>query len=834
MARSPRYDLDLVRQAASGRWPEILSSLGGIVPSLLDGQHHPCPKCGGTDRFRFTNLGDRGACLCNQCFATKNGDGLAALQWLRGWNFQQALQEVGDYLGVSPEKNGHAKQQVDPARDLSFIPWNDLLVRLWCEQKRPITPAAIQSIGGRLARYRCEYTVIALPIWRQGFTDPAGWCLYNISGRKLPTYDRQGGVVGQVKVKTTAGSRPGIIGLPGDAATLWKTEGPSDLLALLSLPLSPGHSAICNAMGAKEDPLRITWLPQLVVGRTVHVIHDCDTPGQEGAARWSAAIAGHAAECRAVVLPYPIAETHGKDLRDWLTEGRSYQELLELAERSTVVEKKDGTPRTLEADDDPHRLARVNLERYATNNEGRTLRYWRDEWYAWKGTRYEKMGERSLRAKLSMSIKEEFDRINIEKLEEYEEKKKAGQIDEDTDKGPPRAQKVSQQIVGNVLQATAGMTILSSSVEMMTWLPTGERKNYAAMQNGILDMDAVIEDRDDYLLPHSPNWFSAISLPYAFDPNATCPKWEAFLERNLELDPERIKLLQEWAGYCLLPDTGYQCFLVLEGEGANGKSVYCAAIEAMLGSANVSHVPLEVFGEKFELTATLDRLVNICGDAGELDKVAEGHIKAFTSGNPMSFGRKYLDPVERVPTARLMLAVNNRPRFSDKSDGVWRRMKLVPWRIQIPHEDRIPNMDKPWWWVQSGELPGILLWAIKGLHRLRQQGCFTHSELCEEALQDYRAEMNPARSFLVEHITESETSRIRSSFLYEIYKNWIKANGNLPLAEKQFGKEVFRIFKKCKKRRTGAGAERFYFYDGIAFSEKEIFGVSTSDSQILF
>ena len=142
MARSPRYDLELVRQASAGRWPEILSSIGGIVPSLLDGNHHPCPKCGGTDRFRFTNLGDRGACICNQCFATKNGDGLAALQWLRGWNFQQALQEIGDYLGVAPETNGKHNPSVSPEKHLQFVPWNDLLVSLWCERKRPISAAA--------------------------------------------------------------------------------------------------------------------------------------------------------------------------------------------------------------------------------------------------------------------------------------------------------------------------------------------------------------------------------------------------------------------------------------------------------------------------------------------------------------------------------------------------------------------------------------------------------------------------------------------------------------------------------------------------------------------
>ncbi len=482
-----------------------------------------------------------------------------------------------------------------------------------------------------------------------------------------------------------------------------------------------------------------------------------------------------------------------------------------------------------EAEDDPHRLARINMAQYASRRGGRTLRYWRDEWYVWRDTNYRRITEKELRAKIAHACKQEFDRINVEKIERYEEKKRLGEIAPENDQGPPVAKKVTQSLVTNVLQATAGMTVLSSTIEPMTWLPTRDRRNYLAMQNGIIDMDAVIKDRDDYRLPHSPEWFSTTCLPYQFNPDATCPRWEAFLEHNLELDPERIKMLQEWAGYLLLPDTGQQKFLVLEGEGANGKSVFCAAIEAMLGAANVSHVPLEMFGEKFELTTTLDKLVNICGDAGELDKVAEGHLKAFTAGNPMSFGRKYLDSVERIPTARLMMAVNNRPRFSDRSDGVWRRMLLVPWRIQIPASDRIANMDKPWWWEQSGELPGILLWAIMGLHRLRQQGRFTESKICSEALDDYRSEMNPARTFLQEHLEKSETSKIKSSFLYGMYSRWCKASGHHPLSERQFGREIFRVFRRCKKIRGGNSRERSYLYTGICFSCDEICGEKTDD-----
>jgi P4 family phage/plasmid primase-like protien len=822
--RKPHYDIDQVRNYASGRWSEILNSVGGLPSDVLDGDHHPCPKCGGTDRFRFTDQDGSGSLICNQCI--KAGDGFAAVQWAKGVKFGDSLQLVADYLGIHPSKNGSVKRKKsNPADHLEFLPWNETLVELWCGIKRPITPRAVQLAHGRLARYYGQYTVLAFPVWgsKLNQADPVGWCVYSVFGKPLPKYKKDKSVswVAAGKPKLTAGSEPGLIGpmdLIQSAETIWKVEGPSDMLGMLSLELPDGIIAITNANGAGEWPA--PWMADLFAGKIGRLVHDADVPGENGAKKWTNFLAPKSSEFRWVKLPYEVAADHGKDLRDYLSELYTYWDLDELANASAPIATNDvNQPRPDEADDDPHRLARMNLEQYASRRGGRTLVYWRDEWYVWRGTNYRRITEKELRAKITQSCKYEFDRT-------YLARKADGTAGEDE----KTVRRVTTSLVTNVLQATAGMTVLSSFVEPMTWLPTREQKNYVAMRNGILDMDAAIEDRDDYLIPHSPDWFSTVCLPYEFDADATCPKWEAFLERNLEMDPERIKLLQEWAGYLLLPDTGQQKFLVLEGEGANGKSVFCAAIEAMLGIQNVSHVPLEVFGEKFELTATLDRLANVCGDAGELDKVAEGHIKAFTAGNPMTFGRKYLDSVERVPTARLMMAVNNRPRFSDRSDGVWRRMLLVPWRIQIPSNERIPNMDKPWYWEQSGELPGILLWAIAGLHRLQQQSQFTRSELCEEALQDYRSEMNPARTFLAEHIEESVSSRIKCNQLYDFYVRWSKQSGHHPLAERQFGREIFRLFRKCKKSRSGASRDRTYFYQGISFSCDEICGEKTNEA----
>ena len=92
-------------------------------------------------------------------------------------------------------------------------------------------------------------------------------------------------------------------------------------------------------------------------------------------------------------------------------------------------------------------------------------------------------------------------------------------------------------------------------------------------------------------------------------------------------------------------------------------------LTALLGEHNVAHVPLELFGQRFQLTMTLGKLANIAAEVGDLDKAAEGVLKAFTAGDRMDFDRKGIPGIEAYPTARLVLATNNRPRFSDRSSG---------------------------------------------------------------------------------------------------------------------------------------------------------------------
>lgn len=825
-----RFNIDTVKQAAAGRWPEIFSSLAHVPTQTFDGKHHPCPKCGGKDRFRLMKA-DVGACICNQCFSTKNGDGLAVVQWLTNSDFATALGQVAKYLGVAEDKG---KRKTNPAEHLVFLPWNNTLAGMWCLKKKPIKPEVIHAIGGRFAKYRGQYTVLAIPVWGSALEaePPVGWVLYRADGGDLPKWSPTNKQPNWVKVKLTAGSVAGIIGdtksIVSGQNPLWKTEGPTDLLALLSA--APDQCAFTTANGSKEKPL--DWIVKLCENRKVIVVHDADTPGQEGATwvpgrdgqrrpGWCPRIAEVAEKVVNLTLPFVVEPTHGPDIRDYFAGGGSFASLCERIKDADSFSEEHEEPANMvdEAEDDPQRLARVNLERYKQEHDGRLL-YWRDEWWKWKEGRYRRIEASELRAKVWLSVRQEFEAS-------WRDRQAAG------DDKPIR--KVTRSLVSNVVGAMESMCSIASSISMGSWMPDRSQPHYVAAKNGILDLSAVFAGKDasECLLDHSPDWFSSFRLDYPFDPEAECPKWIEYLDYCMDGDHERISLLQEWAGYLLRNSNDLQRFLVLEGEGGNGKTVYFAAMTAMLGESNVSHVSIENFDGRFELGTTIGKAANISGDAGEIDMVAEGVLKQFTGGDIMQFDRKNQTPISARPTAKLMAAWNSRPRIRDKSMGLWRRMLLVPFDRTIPPERRVLGMDKPDWWIEQGEAPGILLWAIVGLHRLESQGDFTRSKVSSDAMAEYREDSNPAGEFFGDYLEEGESS-IESNRLYELYQYWCKKTGCKPLGCRQFGKELRRKFSKIERVRVREGKNLTWKYQGIQFLTDLIFSEPVEGGNSLF
>lgn len=446
---------------------------------------------------------------------------------------------------------------------------------------------------------------------------------------------------------------------------------------------------------------------------------------------------------------------------------------------------------------DPFKVARTYIRHEASDSKTRyLLRYWRREWWRYVDGHYAVRDETSIRTALTMWIKVYIDKHRISDQH-------------------ANLRQVTPSLVSTVLHTLKAMVEVAEDTDQPAWLGNGPAREFLAVQNTLLDLGCLQQSVTDCLEALTPDWFSPVVLPVRFDAAADCPEWDQFLVRVLEGDCERIEVLQEWFGYCVRVDTTQQKFLLLEGEGANGKSVVTGVLTHLLGEANVSHVPLEAFGQRFQLTMTLGKLANIVPEVGDLRGVAEGTLKQFTGGDRMYFDRKGIPGVNVHPSARLVLATNHRPRFADRSSGLWRRMLFMPFRVSIPPEEQDPLLGQ----TLRHELPGILNWAIEGLRRLRQQGRFTHSTVMTEALEQYQQESNPAQEFLTECCRQEPGSVVPGALVYDIYDRWCGRGHVSPLDIRAFGKELKKRYPGVVRKKRQHGADRQWCYFGLTVDQ---------------
>ena len=205
---------------------------------------------------------------------------------------------------------------------------------------------------------------------------------------------------------------------------------------------------------------------------------------------------------------------------------------------------------------DPYRLARCFAEKLQ-------VRYWRDEFWVWQPTqyRYRRVTEQDLKARVAALLKQEIDAKSLTQGD--------------------HAAHVTVARVNNILGALKGHVLVEGSLEMPLWLK-GSGPQMLAFQNGLLAVDEALGDvSTPSLQPHSTDWFNDSVFPFAFDLKAAAPLWESFLDQVLEGDVERIAVIQELFGYCVIPGNSFHKFFLFEGQGANGKSVALKMLESM-------------------------------------------------------------------------------------------------------------------------------------------------------------------------------------------------------------------------------------------------------------
>ena len=156
------YDKRETKDAARGRWKEILINRIGVDEKYLTGKPYPtCPIClqGTTDKWRWTNYQDNGGAICNSCL--KAGDGFEFIMAYSRVTFDQAVNMVGEYLGIDPVKPKAKPKPKQTDKAFRSKGWNENLARAWANAKG-IPLSRLEAFGCLLAEHY-SHSVLALP-----------------------------------------------------------------------------------------------------------------------------------------------------------------------------------------------------------------------------------------------------------------------------------------------------------------------------------------------------------------------------------------------------------------------------------------------------------------------------------------------------------------------------------------------------------------------------------------------------------------------------------------------------------------------------------------------
>ncbi|MDE4059759.1 DNA primase family protein [Phaeobacter gallaeciensis] len=352
-----------------------------------------------------------------------------------------------------------------------------------------------------------------------------------------------------------------------------------------------------------------------------------------------------------------------------------------------------------------------------------------------------------------------------------------------------------------------------------------------AVENGVLHFTKRPEDAADApswrdpgevaqvdLLPHDRRHRISKIASAAYDPDAACLTWLAFLERVLP-DPEVRAFIKRWFGYCLTGITSEQKLVFLYGGGRNGKSTMVDTIADIMADYG-STIPIETLtgSEQRKGSDATPDLVRLPGarfvrasEPEQGQKMKEALIKALTGGEAIMIRRMMQEFVEIVPEFKLTISGNYKPEVRGADDGIWRRIMLVPFLEQIGADEVDPMLPQK----LKAERDGILAWMVEGCLEWMETG-LRPPDVIAQATEDYRRDSDPMRLFLE---TECEITGSAEDFetgrdLGRAFNAWLldagtsvwgmrqTANGLKRRAENVKGPNGM-VFKPAKRSTTG-------------------------------
>lgn len=353
---------------------------------------------------------------------------------------------------------------------------------------------------------------------------------------------------------------------------------------------------------------------------------------------------------------------------------------------------------------------------------------------------------------------------------------------------PDEQKRLAQKLKEVCLQSrmTAALGFLISMDGMHADLREFDRDPWLFnIQNGTLDLRKLT------LRPHDPNDRLTKLANVSYDPAARSERWERFLARIL-LDPEVRRYLQCQLGRAMVGAVLEERLNIWWGTGANGKTTLARVLMGLFGDYARRAAPNLLVAGPYDRHPTevadlvSSRLVfSVEVDQGK--RLAEALIKDLTGGDRKKARFMRGDFFEFPQTFDIVLILNHRPIIVGSDTGIWRRVRLVPFTVQIPEAERRPQDEL----VEQllGEGPAILNWLLDGLQDYQSDRMWAPQAVVA-ATMAYRGEMDQAGGFLTDCCETGRTYAVPAATLYEAYADWCRGAGEEVVAKQAFGRSL--------------------------------------------
>ena len=291
-------------------------------------------------------------------------------------------------------------------------------------------------------------------------------------------------------------------------------------------------------------------------------------------------------------------------------------------------------------------------------------------------------------------------------------------------------------------------------------------------------------------------------------------RWNRFLAEIFQDNTDLIEFIQRSVGYAMTGEIRENVLFILHGDGANGKSTLIETVTHIWGDYAKPAAPDLLLRKRSESHPT--GVADLMGarfvssvEADDGKKLNEAVVKRLTGRDTIKARFMAQDFFQFEPSHKLFLAVNHKPEVEGRDQGIWRRIRLIPFEVEIAEDKQDAKLlDKL---LQEGE--AILAWAIRGCLDWQKEGLGIPAAV-KDASQAYREESDVIGRFFDDCCILESGHQTQASLLYQAFRNWCERNGEKGYAANKFGAMVSKE-KQLDRIRTRIDKKSCYVWKGI-------------------